>query len=317
MASLLEVGTGFHPELTGRENIYVSGVTLGMTRVEVARHFDEIVEFSGVDTFLDTPVKRYSSGMQVRLGFAVAAHLQSEVLIIDEVLAVGDAEFQEKCLGMMREVANIGRTVLFVSHNIGAVRSLCTRLIWLDSGQVGKTGDVADVVSSYFESAPNLSLNRNKNSLCEIRAARLKNVLGKETTVFRAEEAIRIELIFSFSEPIFNPRFWLTISSQYGPLTCANMNLDGTPTGRISAGPYEVVCVLQPPRLLPQSYTVTIGVRGADGRSELLPSTEICQLQITGTPETLEFHGELAAGLIGKNAPVRIPYSWQLQASIE
>jgi len=144
LASLLEVGTGFHPELTGRENIYMSGIILGMTRAEVTRRFDEIVAFAGVDRFLDTPIKWYSSGMQTRLGFAVAAHLQAEILLVDEVLAVGDAEFQKKCLGKMKEVALGGRTVLFVSHSMDSVRTLCSRAIWLDQGRV--RADSADVV---------------------------------------------------------------------------------------------------------------------------------------------------------------------------
>jgi lipopolysaccharide transport system ATP-binding protein len=142
-ASLLEVGTGFHPELTGRENIYISGAMLGMTRAEIAQKFDEIVTFAGAEDFLDTPIKRYSSGMQTRLGFAIAAHLQAEILLIDEVLAVGDAEFQKKCLGKMKEVAVDGRTVLFVSHNMNSVQALCDRAIWLDKG--GIRADSCDV----------------------------------------------------------------------------------------------------------------------------------------------------------------------------
>ncbi len=134
MASLLEVGTGFHPELTGRENIYLNGAILGMTRAEIRRKFDEIVAFAEVEKFLDTPVKRYSSGMYVRLAFAVAAHLEPEILIVDEVLAVGDAEFQKKCLGKMDEVAGGGRTVLFVSHNMAAINKLCTRAVLLERG---------------------------------------------------------------------------------------------------------------------------------------------------------------------------------------
>lgn len=136
LGSLLEVGTGFHPELTGRENIFMSGIILGMSRSEVARQFDEIVDFAGVEQFLDTPVKRYSSGMQTRLGFAVAAYLEPDILIVDEVLAVGDAEFQKKCLGKMKEVAGHGRTILFVSHNMNAIQSLCSRAIWLQNGSV-------------------------------------------------------------------------------------------------------------------------------------------------------------------------------------
>ncbi len=149
VASLLEVGTGFHPELTGRENIYVSGVILGMTRAEIKTRFDRIVEFSGVEAFLDTPVKRYSSGMQVRLGFAVAAHLESEILIIDEVLAVGDAQFQKKCLGQLSAVAASGRTVIFVSHNLTAVNTLCSSAIWIESGHLLATGPTGEITARY------------------------------------------------------------------------------------------------------------------------------------------------------------------------
>lgn len=150
MGSLLEVGTGFHPELTGRENIFFNGAILGMTRTEIKRKFDEIVAFSGVERFLDTPIKRYSSGMSVRLAFAVAAHLEPEVLIVDEVLAVGDAAFQKKCLSKMGEVSREGRAVLFVSHNMAAVCQLCDRGIWLDGGGIKMTGDVSEVVKQYL-----------------------------------------------------------------------------------------------------------------------------------------------------------------------
>jgi lipopolysaccharide transport system ATP-binding protein len=151
VASLLEVGTGFHGELTGRENIYLNGAILGMTRAEIRRKFDEIVAFAEVERFLDTPVKRYSSGMYVRLAFAVAAHLEPEILVIDEVLAVGDAEFQEKCLGKMSEVAGGGRTVLFVSHNMTAVRQLCQNCIWLQAGQIEETGPISLVSRGYLD----------------------------------------------------------------------------------------------------------------------------------------------------------------------
>ena len=150
VSSLLEVGTGFHPELTGRENVFLNGTILGMSRAEVKRKFDEIVDFSGVEKFLDTPVKRYSSGMTVRLAFAVAAHLEPEVLIIDEVLAVGDAEFQKKCLGKMQDVAGEGRTVIFVSHSMGAIQSLCNRAILFTKGKLLKEGTVSQVIEAYL-----------------------------------------------------------------------------------------------------------------------------------------------------------------------
>lgn len=153
VASLLEVGTGFHPELTGRENAYLNGAILGMPKAEIERKFDEIVAFAGVEKFIDTPVKHYSSGMCVRLAFAVAAHLEPEILIIDEVLAVGDAVFQKKCLGKMEGVAKEGRTVLFVSHNMLAVQNLCHRVLWLDDGQVVEDGIPGEVVVNYLRTA--------------------------------------------------------------------------------------------------------------------------------------------------------------------
>jgi lipopolysaccharide transport system ATP-binding protein len=153
VGSLLEVGTGFHPELTGRENIYLNGSILGMSRSYIRRQFDEIVDFAGVERFIDTPVKRYSSGMYLRLAFAVAAHLEPEVLVIDEILAVGDAEFQRKCLGKMGEISRGGRTVLFVSHNLDAVRAICPRSILLEGGRLVADGPTSDIVRQYLETA--------------------------------------------------------------------------------------------------------------------------------------------------------------------
>ena len=151
VSSLLEVGTGFHPELTGRENIFLNGSILGMRRREIAKKFDEIVDFSGVERFLDTPVKRYSSGMQVRLAFAVAAHLEPEILLVDEVLAVGDAEFQRKCLGKMGDIAGGGRTILFVSHNMAAVRNLCPRGLLLQQGGIHQNGRISECIQTYLD----------------------------------------------------------------------------------------------------------------------------------------------------------------------
>lgn len=168
IASLLEVGTGFHPELTGRENIFLNGAILGMTKSEIKSKFDEIVDFSGVERYIDTPVKRYSSGMYVRLAFAVAAHLEPEILIIDEVLAVGDAEFQKKCLGKMKDVSGQGRTVLFVSHNLQAVSNLCDKGLVLDRGTVSEYGEIETCVKKYLVSSRasiNLSIDAKENRL--------------------------------------------------------------------------------------------------------------------------------------------------------
>ncbi len=175
IASLLEVGTGFHPELTGRENIYLNGAILGMRKKEINRKFDEIVDFAGIEKYIDTPVKRYSSGMYVRLAFAVAAYLESEILIVDEVLAVGDAEFQKKCLGKMGDIsAGEGRTILFVSHNMGAVNQLCNSAISLSNGKVNQVGETGKVVSNY------LNADGNKDSFIDFRSARLNRSGNKK-----------------------------------------------------------------------------------------------------------------------------------------
>jgi len=165
VGSLLEVGTGFHPELTGRENIYLNGAILGMGRAEISRKFDEIVDFSGVNKFIDTPVKRYSSGMYVRLAFSVAAHLEPEILLVDEVLAVGDVAFQQRCVGRMSEIAASGNTVVFVTHNLAAVRNLCSRAVFLDCGRVQKDGAVDEVIEAY------LGKGRNAETPSPIRVA--------------------------------------------------------------------------------------------------------------------------------------------------
>lgn len=173
VASLLEVGTGFHPELTGRENIFLNGAILGMSRAEVRRKFDEIVDFAGVEKFLDTPVKRYSSGMYVRLAFAVAAHLEPEILIVDEVLAVGDAEFQKKCLGKMEQVGQDGRTVLFVSHNMAMIQQLCHTGIFLSKGHIECLGPIEDTIVKYTQETNHLKFQRIQDSYVSLNDIRL------------------------------------------------------------------------------------------------------------------------------------------------
>lgn len=191
VASLLEVGTGFNPELTGRENIYLNGAILGMTKKEIGRKFNEIVAFSEIEKFLDTPVKRYSSGMYVRLAFAVAAHLEPEILIVDEVLAVGDANFQKKCLGKMNDVSKKdGRTVLFVSHNMGAVEQLCEKCVWIENGRMKEIGESVDVIGKYLELAPKTSDNNLAKKKGIKTVFRILNKDGIEVVSFKSGEKI-------------------------------------------------------------------------------------------------------------------------------
>ena len=216
VGSLLEVGTGFHPELTGRENVYLNGAILGMGRRAIERTFDEIVDFAGVERFLDTPVKRYSSGMYLRLAFAVAAHLDADILLVDEVLAVGDAEFQRKCLGRMATVEREGRTVVFVSHNLDAIVRLCPTCAWFDKGQLVTIGPTAEVVDTYL-SAGVERLDRQTFDVVEDQAASLVSVgllnpAGASTSVLRRDEPITIEVAFRVTSRV--PDLNLAVSLQ-------------------------------------------------------------------------------------------------------
>jgi lipopolysaccharide transport system ATP-binding protein len=217
VASLLEVGTGFHPDLTGRENIFLNGAILGMNKAEIRRKFDEIVAFAEVDRFIDTPVKRYSSGMHVRLAFAIAAHLEPEILVIDEVLAVGDAAFQQKCLGKMDQVASRdGRTVLFVSHNMGAVQSLCSRAVWLDAGVVAQDGLTAHVIGSYLQTMMTLEGTpvEDRTDRSGDGRARLTAVVVESTDlgpVIRPTSRLKITLRYKSRERLLRSRFLIGI----------------------------------------------------------------------------------------------------------
>ncbi|MFZ1974629.1 MAG: ABC transporter ATP-binding protein [Candidatus Acidiferrales bacterium] len=225
VAALLEVGTGFHQELTGRENIFMNGSILGMTKKEVERKFEEIVEFSGVRKFLDTPIKRYSSGMRLRLGFAVAAHLDPDILIVDEVLAVGDAAFQKKCLSAMATLRQGARTVLFVSHNLAAVENLCSRCIWIDGGEIRMDGDSRRVIEAYMGSmGANDALpsdldsveNRRGNGKIRYRRIEFLSPDGIPQKVIRAGDPIIIRFHYFASEPILEPSFGFRMYSDMG-----------------------------------------------------------------------------------------------------
>jgi len=223
VASLLEVGTGFHPELSGRENIFLNGAILGMTRTEIKKKFDSIVEFADIAKFLDTPVKRYSSGMYVRLAFAVAAHLDPEILIVDEVLAVGDTEFQRKCLGKMETVANEGRTVLFVSHNLQSIERLCARGILMSDGSLLYDGPVSEVCQHYvsslktWNSERRLELHpRQGDARARITNLEVVNSDGHPVSSIAAGESILIRIYYFAPKPIWSPSFGLALLTAAG-----------------------------------------------------------------------------------------------------
>jgi lipopolysaccharide transport system ATP-binding protein len=220
VSSLLEVGTGFHPELTGRENIYLNGTILGMRKREIDQKLDEIIDFSGVEKFIDTPVKRYSSGMSVRVAFAVAAHLEPEILIIDEVLAVGDARFQKKCFKKMQDVGQAGRTVIFVSHNMQAIVRLCSRTILLEDGQVLKDGPSHDIISAYLGSDTVTMgecvwidpLNAPTGEVCRLRAVRVRSEDGQIIETLDIRQPVRLEMEFEVLKPGYKlmPHYYIS-----------------------------------------------------------------------------------------------------------
>lgn len=251
IASLLEVGTGFHPELTGRENIFLNGAILGMTRAEIRRKFDEIVAFAGVERYIDTPVKRYSSGMYVRLAFAVAAHLEPEILIVDEVLAVGDAEFQKKCLGKMKEVSDRdGRTVLFVSHNMGAVRNLCTHGLLMENGRLKMDGQVADVIDSYLSNGDNSERNiewkedqRPSSSEIEVTSIKIIDEKGRTDSLLSTLDDLRIEISYTVKTEIRDLRVALHLLTSEGISVFTTSDFNFQDISRLrTAGNYKSVC---------------------------------------------------------------------------
>jgi lipopolysaccharide transport system ATP-binding protein len=268
VGSLLEVGTGFHPELTGRENIYLNGTVLGMRKKEVDNKFDEIVDFSGVEKFLDTPVKRYSSGMRVRLAFAVAAHLEPEVLIIDEVLAVGDVAFQQKCLGKMGEVATQGRTVLFVSHNMGAVSELCGRAIWLDQGRGRLDGPAADIVSEYLS----YGIKRHEVWICPepekrgsdlaLVSARVLSAAHDATTIVDFDKPFNIEIAYDVVHPLRGASIAIRLLDAIGNILWTSWDADSAQWNVLvrEVGTYTSTCQIPGKLLRPGQYHLSLGV---------------------------------------------------------
>jgi lipopolysaccharide transport system ATP-binding protein len=312
IASLLEVGTGFHPELTGRENIYLNGAILGMTQSEIRGKFDEIVAFSGVEQFIDTPVKRYSSGMHVRLAFAVAAHLEPEILIVDEVLAVGDAEFQKKCLGKMKDVAGEGRTILFVSHNMEAVRQLCHRGIWLKNGRLHHDGTAEEIITAYFNSIADKPSLASSDQACRfsIKKLVLKSEDGQETRQIHPGDDLIVEIFYEAQNRVEKPYLTLGVVGIYGACFTANMLLDGA-RPEVLDGAGMISCRFNSVPLLPQSYTVKIGVRAKNGVDTIINYQEAASFQVVGDLTEYGCRGEFL-GQTSRFTPVIVPYEWRL-----
>ncbi|MCD6068691.1 MAG: hypothetical protein K0S33_3517 [Bacteroidetes bacterium] len=315
IASLLEVGTGFHPELSGRENVFLNGAILGMTKQEIKRNFDEIVAFSGVERYIDTPVKRYSSGMYVRLAFAVAAHLEPEILIVDEVLAVGDQEFQDKCIGKMKDVAGQGRTVLFVSHNMVAIKNLCTRGLFMRNGQIEFDGTSQQAIDAYFSSMPKTSekgiipddypreYNTGKVFMRKIQL--MNNADAVIDEVF-FESKIKIRMTLFVIEEIKDAVIDVTFTSRDGIQITHSTNLfDDKTFFQLSKGEHEFEITMDN-HFQPGNYSITTGVHLENGLTlEYLENIfDFSVLRSAGSDKE-DFKYDWAHGWI------RVPATWK------
>lgn len=295
IASLLEVGTGFHPELTGRENIYLNGAILGMRKREIRRRFDEIVDYSEVERYIDTPVKRYSSGMYVRLAFAVAAHLESEILIVDEVLAVGDADFQNKCLGKMKNVSTQqGRTVIFVSHNMASVKSLCRTGLLLDKGRIIEHGAIDHVINRYLNSAArNPAYDAITNDMHIIatgeayfRSLAVKSIHTEQLNAIPFDGPLSISFTFECLTSVKNMFFDIKIMSREGvEISLSQSNWSAYGYHSFEPGTYSMKAEIEN-RLQPGLYFLTLGAHKADGTTyaylENIISFEVLSISFGG-----------------------------------
>ena len=316
VGSLLEVGTGFHPELTGRENIYLNGAILGMKRSEIVRRFDEMVAFAEVERFIDTPVKRYSSGMYLRLAFAVAAHLEPEILLVDEVLAVGDAAFQKKCLGRMHEVAREGRTVLFVSHNLPSIEKLCQRVVVVDGGRVTNAGDPVACIAAYLgartQPKPAVDLavvpRLDPRLTPVLRSLDLRDGLGQPISAVGCGEPLEFHVAYEAPAEIANPSFGIIISNGMGmPLfflqTRAQLGLWGK-----AAAAGRLVCRLDEVALVPGEYLLTVGCLSGERQLDLLEHVASFSVE----PRDYFDSGYLPHQL---NGPVLVRATWDLRGA--
>lgn len=293
IGSLLEVGTGFHPELTGRENIYLNGAILGMTKAEIESKYDEIVAFSEIEKFINTPVKHYSSGMYVRLAFSVAAHLDPEILVVDEVLAVGDVAFQKKCLGKMGDVAKRGRTVLFVSHNMAVIQTLCQRGIYLDQGKITADGPIGDIVAAYLNSLEHVTTQKlternDRIGRGKIRLIDVQVVNGDSLPTQLVRTGDPVKLIFDLNGKLANLSCGFTIVDEIGqPIVMFKSDQPGEEDRSVSSDGVRFICEFDELMLLPGRYRVDVFIRGGGERQDIIEAAAYFDVetgQLRGRP---------------------------------
>jgi homopolymeric O-antigen transport system ATP-binding protein len=319
VASLLEVGTGFHEELTGRQNIYLNGSILGMKKQEIDAKLDEIVDFSGVERFIDTPLKRYSSGMALRLGFAVAAHLETEILLVDEVLAVGDIEFQRKCLKKMESLHDSGRTVIFVSHNLNAVEGLCSRVIWVADGQVKADGPTKEIVSSYMAafaehvagtpSALSQITERDGDGKVRFTGLEILDQERKPKALVQSGDTVVLRLHYHSVEPITRPCFGVRLYSGLGArMAEVNSWTSGVEIRELPMGQGSIEVEFDALNFMPGRYSVSLWVAGLKNYHDVI---EYCAALEVGTSD---FYGS-GRGTERVFGPFLLPCTWQLNGN--
>jgi len=314
VASLLEVGTGFHEELTGRENVFLNGSILGMARKEVARKLDAIVNFAGVERFMDTPIKHYSSGMRLRLGFAVAAHLDPDVLIVDEVLAVGDAGFQKKCINAMEGLRGGGRTVLFVSHNMAAVENLCSRAIWIDEGRVRMDGATQEVIGAYMssftgEETAEAELSSNRLGSGELRYRKLEYMSRerKPRKITRTGDDLVLRFHYRAEKVVINPSFGFRLFTELGTLiTETNHGLHGIHIQKVERGDGYIDLEIDSLNLVPGRYYMSLWITGLEGNpiydGDVRTALQVEVADVCGSGRELS----------SRNGIVYFPQRWEL-----
>jgi ABC-type polysaccharide/polyol phosphate transport system ATPase subunit len=316
VGALIEVGTGMHPELTGRENVMLYGRILGLSRADVRRRFDQIIEFAGIGAALEQPVKQFSSGMQLRLGFALAAHLEPDVLVVDEAIAVGDAAFQYRCVERMGELVRSGRTLVFVSHDMSAVEALCNRGVILDGGRIRSEGPAREIVREYLAGVEAELTGQDSESIVsgggplEVERVTFHDDCGEPVGAVPTGEPITARIHYRTREPVHGPIFELGITDgRLGALGLASMFIDGNVPETLDGRGY-VECRFESLPLLPRTYELHGGVLTATGVGELVPWQRLGVFRITGEVAAA---GKGAVSQLMEKAPVVLDYSWDVR----
>ncbi len=322
VSALIELGAGFHPDLTGRDNIYLNGIILGLSRREVDQQFESIVEFAELASFIDTPVKRYSSGMYARLGFSVAAHTHPDVLVVDEVLAVGDSNFRQKCYDFIHSFVNSGRTTVFVSHDPFVAEQLCQRVVWLQRGEIAAIGNPSRVVEQYLsfmeehaaEQVETPSLGHNKVDVLRVQLA---DTSGQPRQVFTSGEDVIVSVDYATQERVKHPHFcvWISETPAPDPLFAANMMIDGDAPAFI-AGEGTIQCVFKNIPLMPRVYYVWVEVWGEDRAELLFQWQRLGSFHVVDPTLLLNIDERKGAVHFSKShGPIRVPYEWRMTSN--